>query len=491
MPIRIYNSASQQKEDFVPLSPKRVNMYVCGPTVYDLLHVGNFRGPIFFNLVRNWFERSGFEVHYVLNFTDVDDRIIEKANKNGLSPAEVSEKYIQEYLKDFLSLKLKPHTKNPKVTEHMPEIISLIESLIAKGHAYVVEGEVLYSIDSFESYGKLSGRKPDELVAGIRVEVDQKKKNPLDFSLWKPAKPGEPAWPSPWGPGRPGWHIECSAMACAHLGETIDIHGGGMDLLFPHHENEIAQTEGATRKPFVRYWMHNNMITFGSQKMSKSLGNVRTARSFLEQYNGEILKFLMLSAHYRSLNAFSDDHVKQSIAALAKFYSALSWADQMVKRADTPKLKQNEEEKVKAFESLILKASENFAEALNDDFNTPVAFAVCFEVTREFNARVRAPGAETPDRFVIARLYSEWMKDYGQLMSLFNEPAGEFLRDLDDRLLSFKGLDRSQIDEKVRARSLARQNKDFAHADLIRSELKQLGIELRDHLAGTDWEVEK
>ena len=335
MELKIYNTLTQKKEVFKSLTPNKVNMYVCGPTVYGLLHVGNFRGAIFFNVVRNWLEHLDYEVSYIYNYTDVDDKIINRAKEEGCEAHDISEKYIAEFEKDFKALSLKPHTKNPKVTDHMAEIISMIEKLIDNKKAYISSsGEVLYHIESFQDYGKLSHRNPDDLLAGARVEVDTNKKNPLDFVLWKPAKPKEPSWESPWGEGRPGWHIECSAMNHAILGDTIDIHGGGVDLVFPHHENELAQSEGTTGKVFARYWMHNNLITFAGQKMSKSLGNIKTARDFLKEYDGEILKYLILSVQYRSLSDFSIENIQNAIKGLGRVYSALSVAHTYVKSND-------------------------------------------------------------------------------------------------------------------------------------------------------------
>jgi cysteinyl-tRNA synthetase len=283
--LKIYNTLTKQKEAFKPLNPPAVNIYVCGPTVYDFLHIGNFRGPVFFNLVRNYLELIGYKVKFALNFTDVDDKIIKKANELKIGSSEVSEKYIAEYKKDFQLLGLRAHDYNPKVTDSMDAIQSMVNKLIENNTAYVQDGDVLYSIEKFKEYGKLSGRNTEELIAGARVEIDEKKKNPLDFALWKAAKPGEPSWASPWGQGRPGWHIECSAMIEKIFGEQIDIHGGGSDLIFPHHENEIAQTEGCTHKPFVKYWIHWQMLNFSGQKMSKSLGNIISLRDFFEKFH--------------------------------------------------------------------------------------------------------------------------------------------------------------------------------------------------------------
>ena len=396
MSVRIYNTQTHQKEEFVPLHEGEVRMYVCGPTVYDYLHVGNFRGAIFFNLVRNWFEHKGFKVTYVYNYTDVDDKIINRAKKEGVEASEISERYIEEFKKDYNELKLRPHSRNPRVTEFMEEIIDFIQELVKNGKAYEVEGDIYYDVHAFDGYGKLSNKNLDDLEAGHRVGVDERKKHPADFALWKAAKDGEPSWPSPWSKGRPGWHIECSSMARTILGDTIDIHGGGLDLLFPHHENEVAQSEGCTGKAFVNYWMHNNMINFGDQKMSKSLGNIRTARSFLEQYNGEILKFMMLSSHYRSTTDLSAEQINRAVAGLARIYSAMALAETLthakIELGPLPA----------KFEKAITDADDGIEKALDDDFNTPEVMARVYEVVRLFNNLARIPGKVTAERKAVA-----------------------------------------------------------------------------------------
>jgi cysteinyl-tRNA synthetase len=483
--MQIYNSLSQKKEEFVPLTPGQVKMYVCGPTVYNLLHIGNFRGPIFFNLVRNWFERTGLKVTFVYNYTDVDDRIIKRAIDEKVESSEISEKYIAEFQKDFSSLKLRPHDQNPKVTEYMEPIIKMVGTLIERDKAYVKNGEVLYSVRKFTEYGKLSHKNVDDLMGGTRVEVDQKKQDPLDFALWKPAKPGEPKWPSPWSDGRPGWHIECSAMIHSILGESIDIHGGGMDLLFPHHENEIAQSEGATGKPFVKYWMHNNMLNFGAQKMSKSVGNVRTTRDFVAQYNGEILKFMMLSSHYRSILDFSEQPIANAIAGLARLYSSLALAEEFLApdvAAGAP---------AAALQKVLTEQEAAVATALNDDFNTPETFAAIYTVVRAFNSMARHGQKVTPELKASAQAFHAWILRQGEMMSLFQEPAGEYLRLLDDMLLEHKKLDRAQIDVLVEERSAARAAKDFKRSDELRDQLVQMGIALQDMPGKTIWEVQK
>ena len=322
----IYNTLTKNKEVFIPNQAGQVKMYVCGPTVYDFLHIGNFRGAIFFNLVRNWLEYSGLKVTYVYNYTDVDDKIIQRANAEGVDSSTISERFIQEFEKDFNSLKLRKHDYNPRVTEYMPQIIQFVDDLIKNKKAYVIDGEVFFSIDSFPTYGNLSGKKLDDLEAGQRVEVDQRKKNPFDFVLWKPSKENEPSWDSPWSKGRPGWHIECSAMIQSILGETIDIHGGGIDLIFPHHENEVAQGEGRTGKCYCKTWMHNNFLNMNDEKMSKSLGNVVKGRQFIEAYSAEILKYIMLSSHYRAMFNINDEKIAQTISSLARVYGSLKEA---------------------------------------------------------------------------------------------------------------------------------------------------------------------
>ncbi|MGZ3770561.1 MAG: cysteine--tRNA ligase [Bdellovibrio sp.] len=483
MSLKIYNSQSKQLEEFVSLEPGKVKMYLCGPTVYNFLHVGNFRGVVFFNLVRNWLEKSGYNVSYALNFTDVDDKIINRAHEMGVSPQDLSEMYITEYKKDFSMLGLRPHDFNPKVTENMDEIISMVQKLIANNKAYEVQGDVMYSISSFEGYGKLSGRHTEELQAGARVDVDEKKRNPLDFALWKKAKPGEVSWASPWGQGRPGWHIECSAMIHKIFGDQIDIHGGGMDLIFPHHENEIAQSEGCSGKHFVKYWMHNNMLNFGGQKMSKSLGNIVTMREFLETKNSEIYKWMVLSVHYRTMSDFSDEAVDRSVSALARVYSALALAESYlgpnVTAADA------------GFEKITTEAWKKIEAALNNDFGTPEAFAAMFEVVRQFNSQVRRGVKTNAAVEGKALAFRNFIKKFGAVLSLFQEPASDFLIKLDNMLLKKMNIERSKVDELVQQRTKAREAKDFAKSDELRGQLTAMGISVSDTPTGSFWEVTK
>ncbi|MCC6278436.1 MAG: cysteine--tRNA ligase [Oligoflexia bacterium] len=494
MGLKIYNTLSQKKEEFRPLEPGHVKMYVCGPTVYNLVHVGNFRGPIFFNYVRNFFERTGQKVTYVYNYTDVDDKIIKAANEEKTTSDEIAQRYIKEFEKDFAGVGLKSATFNPRVTTHMDEIIKLIENIISSGAGYVVDGEVFCSVSKIKDYGKLSHKNIDELQAGARVEIGEKKKNPLDFSLWKPAKPGEPFWESPWGKGRPGWHIECSAMAKKYLGDTFDIHGGGIDLIFPHHENEIAQSESGNGKPFVNYWMHNNFINMGKEKMSKSLGNIFTARNFLTRYNGEILKFLILSSHYRSPSDFSDNVISHSIHGLARVYSALAQANRQLKRCETQGLRGESVGKTLDDKVFAVKAGELWPmaqKASEDDFNTPEIFAEIFNLVRSFNAILK-PGIKPSIELANScRLFIEKIRDVGGLLSLFEKEPEIFLNSLDDLLLNEKGLQRAEIQSKVDLRWKARLAKDFATSDSLRDELSRLGIEVRDSQEGCEWEVKK
>ena len=509
MAIRIFNTLTLKKEDFVPLVAGEVKMYVCGPTVYNLVHIGNMRGAIFFNSVRRFFETKGYKVTFVYNFTDVDDKIIDKAKQEKVKSSAIAEKYIAEFQKDFERLNLKKHDVNPRVTDHISEIVQTIEQIIEHGKAYVTDdGEVLCSIEKISGYGKLSHKNIEDLIAGARVEIGEKKKNPLDFALWKPAKPGEPKWPSPWGDGRPGWHIECSAMASKYLGDTFDIHGGGIDLIFPHHENEIAQSEAAHGgTPFVRYWMHNNFINMGKEKMSKSLGNITLARTFLDQYNAEILKFWFLQSHYRSTVEMSEPVINNAIHGLARIYSALcqafTWKSRCEKaglatlgevnipfRVETLKKLSTSKAFVPLAESLAV-LPERVEKAFEDDFSTPEALAALFDSVRTFNAILR-PGIKPSAGLLTAcLLFIACVQDVGSLMALFLEEPHKFLVSLDNMLLGQKGLNRETIQEKVDARTMARQQKDFQKADIFREELAQLGISLQDGPDGTEWEVKK
>lgn len=487
MSLQVYNSFSRKKEPFETLEPGKVRMYVCGPTVWDFLHVGNFRGPVVFELIRNWLEVLGYDVNYVYNYTDVDDKILNRAKEEGRKPQEVAEQFIGEFQKDFKALGLRPHTHNPRVTQTIPQIIELIERLVVADKAYVVDGEVFYSVESFDKYGALSGRRTENSQSGVRIEVDPKKRHPHDFSLWKPASGEDESWPSPWGSGRPGWHIECTAMIHSYLGEQIDIHGGGLDLLFPHHENEIAQSEGATQKQYARYWIHNNMFTFSGAKMSKSLGNVKTMRSFLEKYDGEIFKFLVLSVHYRSECEFSEDTIHTSMRGLAKFYSSLARA-----HAHLQNVPEDMGASVPAkFQAAVDETKNRVKDALNDDFNTPVAFAALHDLTRVANQNLRWGMKPSPTSLGVAQSYQATMLEVGKLFSLFQRPPEEFLGTMDRQLMSISGIDPKKVQDLVDQRVQAKSAKDYALADSLRDQLTEMGIALQDLGDTTRWEVQK
>jgi len=456
---------TMKKEEFSPLEPGKVKMYACGPTVYNYFHVGNARPLIMFDVLRRYFEYRGFDVTFVQNFTDIDDKIINRANEEGISSAEVAEKYTEEYLIDARGLGVREATFHPKATENVGEIISMISKLIEKGFAYQSGGDVYYRTVMFPEYGKLSHQPLEELMAGARVDVAEVKENPMDFALWKDAKPGEPHWDSPWGQGRPGWHIECSAMVVRYLGETIDIHCGGQDLIFPHHENEIAQSEGCSGKQFVRYWLHNGFISIDSKKMSKSLGNFFTVREAAAAYGYENIRMFMLMSHYRSPLNYSGDILIQSQNALDRIKTA--------KRTLTF-IAENGSDEINDVESQFLKSlpvyRERFIEAMDDDFNTADAVSVIFELVRESNSL--AAGANPSKEFARAAL------------DVFCELTG--VLDLLYADSSDGSLD-GEIEALIEARQNARKDKNWAEADKLRDKLSEMGIVLEDTPQGVKW----
>lgn len=482
--MKIYNTLTNRLETFTPLHEGTVNMYVCGPTVYNYIQIGNARPVIFFDVVRRFFDYIGYNVNFVSNITDVDDKIITRAIELEQTERDIAERFIKAFYEDVERVGSSSDYLAPRVTEYMDAIIGYIEKLLEKDYAYHHDGDVYFRVGKIADYGILSGRKLEELLVGARVEINRKKENPLDFTLWKKTTDGV-KYPSPWGEGRPGWHTECVAMIEEIFGGQIDIHGGGADLIFPHHENEIAQSEGCTGQQFVKYWMHNNMVNFGDQKMSKSLGNVVTGRSFLEKYNAEILKFLMLSAHYRSPVDLSEAQVLRSVGGLARIYSSLTWAEKLLKvQADLVPLPEK-------FQQAIDAAEEGITQALNDDFNTPEVLARIFEVVRLFNQQCRTPGKPRPEHRAMAEVFFHWLKDKGSVMALFQESPGDFLNLLDDMLLEQKGLERSKIDELVQRRFAAREQKDYATSDELRKTLEDMGISVQDTAEGSLWEVHK
>ena len=480
MSLRVYNTLSGKKEEFQPLVPGKVGMYVCGVTVYDYCHIGHARANIVFDIVYRYLQYSNYDVTYVRNYTDVDDKIINRANQQGISSKQLAEEFIQAFDEDMEALGLRKPTHEPKATEYIDRIIVLAKQLIEKGMAYESAGDVYYSVEKFPTYLKLSKRNMEEMQAGARIAPGEQKRNPMDFALWKAAKPGEPSWESPWGPGRPGWHIECSAMSSTLLGETFDIHGGGRDLIFPHHENEIAQSEGISGKPFVKYWLHNGFVNINQEKMSKSLGNFFTIRDILKSYNPEVVRFFILTAHYRSPVDFSDQNLKEAQAGLSRFYEALQLAAEAVEGVP--------ESDVAAQEGVELEAQ--FRAAMDDDFNTAQAIGHLFEGVRTINRLVAEKKfRKKADKVASVRALREKIAELGDVLGLFvSDPAG-WLKQQNLKGLQALGLTEADLDAAIQERLQARGNKDFARADQIRDELVQKGIELLDSPAGTTWKI--
>ncbi len=488
--IKIYNNLTRKKEKFVPVAKDEVRFYSCGPTTYGLIHVGNARALVVGDLIHRIFKAFGYKITFVRNFTDVDDKIINAANVRGVSALEHSKEFTDECLKDIESLGMLPASHTPKVSETIPEIISFIERLIEKDCAYVVDGEVFYEVSKFSEYGKLSKKKLDDLVHGKRVEVDGKKKSPADFVLWKPVKDGEPAWDSPWGSGRPGWHIECSAMAKKFLGESIDIHHGGADLMFPHHENEIAQSEAANGKEFSKYWCHNEMLNFGTEKMSKSLGNIITARSFIETYSGEVLRQVLCSAHYRSKMEWNDDVIKRGIEdseRLHKFVIAFNLAK--IKNCDISNVTESSdlEEEVKASLSGI-------KSDLANDFNVSGAAGKLFSLIRNLNRVCLTENGEYANKVKLSPslvgAVEELIQFFTAATGLIHQNPEAVLKRLGDAKQRFGGdkqvkLTDGEIETLLIKRKEARAEKNFSRSDEIRDQLQSSGVKIKDNPDGT------
>ena len=454
--MKIYNSQTRRKEEFVPIEPGKVRIYSCGPTVYNYFHIGNARPFIMFDLLRRYLEYRGYEVKFVQNFTDIDDKMIKRANEEGTTVEELGDRFIAEYFKDADALGIHRATVHPRATRHIGDIIGLIKRLEKNGLAYNVNGDVYFDTEAFPDYGKLSGQNLEDLEAGARIDVDDAKRHPMDFALWKAQKPGEPAWPSPWGMGRPGWHIECSAMSMKYLGETIDIHCGGKDLLFPHHENEIAQSEGATGKPFVHYWMHNGHINVDNQKMSKSLGNFFTVRDISKEFDLEAVRMFMISAHYRSPVNFSKEMIEQSKAALDRLYTARDNWTFLLDHA--PERELNEAE-----QALIAKGREavaKFDEAMDDDLNTADAIGAIFELVKEGNLAITADTARAAIKSTLSTLKE--MTDVLGILSRENDAIPDDIKAL------------------VEQRKQARAEKNWAESDRLRDEITARGFVLED-----------
>ena len=465
--IRIYNTLTRKKEDFVPLEEGKVRMYVCGPTVYNFIHIGNARPMIVFDTVRRYLEAKGYDVNFVSNFTDVDDKIIKKANEEGVSAEEISQRYIAECKKDMAGMNIKPATTHPLATQEIDGMIDMISTLIEKGYAYAVNGTVYYRTRKFAEYGKLSHKNIDELEGGKRsllVSGKDEKEDPLDFVLWKPKKEGEPYWESPWGQGRPGWHIECSVMSKKYLGEQIDIHGGGEDLIFPHHENEIAQSECCNGVPFARYWLHNAFLNIDNRKMSKSLGNSFTVREIGEKYDLQVLRLFMLSAHYRSPLNFSAELMEASRNSLERIQNAVGNLNHLLTNASAEELTEEEKELVSQLSSY----EEKFDAAMDDDLNTADALAAIFELVRFANTHA---GEESSKAFLSA--LKEKIVSLSDVLGLIAEKKEEMLD--------------ADIEALIEERQAARKARNFARADEIRNELLSKGIVLEDTREGVKW----
>jgi len=487
--IRLYNTLTGKKEEFVPITPGRMHMYACGVTVYDYSHLGHARGAVSFDVIQRYFRRRGFQVTYVRNFTDVDDKIINRANEEGISAAELAQKYIRAYQEDMQRLGVGKADVEPLATEHIREMIEVVRRLIEKGHAYVVQGDVYFRVKSFPEYGKLSKRNLDDMLAGARVEVDERKEYALDFALWKASKPGEPAWDSPWGPGRPGWHIECTAMGIKHLGETFDIHAGGKDLIFPHHENEIAQSEGYSGKRFVNYWLHNGFVNINQEKMSKSLGNFFTIRDILDKYDAEIVRLFLLSTHYRSPIDFSDGNLKDARAGLDRFYTMKEGIKNYL--ADRKKPTIRPEEVIENADSPLYEKITNlpkaFEEAMDDDFNTALAIGILYDLVRDVNKYIAEIGQKNEQAAALMLLAArDAFDDVSRSLGIFQREPEEWFQEA--RLGEHKvGLSVEEIEQYIHFRNEARARKDWTEADRIRKLLDDAGVTLFDRSGGTVW----
>jgi len=461
--MKIYNTLTRKKEEFVPLNDNIVNMYVCGPTVYNFIHIGNARAFIVFDTVRRYFEYKGYKVNYVQNFTDIDDKLIKRSHEENTTVKELADRYIEEYFKDADSLGIKRATVHPRATENIDDIINFVKKLIDKGFAYVLNGDVYYDTTKFKEYGKLSHKNIDELKAGARIEVNEDKKNPTDFVLWKAAKEGEPSWDSPWGKGRPGWHIECSTMSTKYLGKTLDIHAGGPDLIFPHHENEIAQSEAANDAEFARFWMHIGYLNINNEKMSKSKNNFFTVRDITSQYDPEVLRFFMLTSHYRNPINFSHDLLEQSKNGFLRLSNTVDNLRHLLDVALDRELSDEE----KSYKEKYDEYKRRFEEAMDDDFNTADAISVIFEMVRDINTNI---DGNSPKELI------------------------EYILDIFLKLSSVLGIsykNRELLDDEIKKliekREEARKAKNWAEADKIRDELKKQGIALEDTPSGVRW----
>lgn len=468
MTIQVYNTMEGRKVEFVPRDAGKVGIYACGPTVYNYIHLGNARPIVVFDAIRRYFKYAGYDVTYVQNFTDVDDKIIRRGQEEGISAAAVANKYIAAYFEDVQQLNVLKADVHPRVTEHMPEIIELVQQLIDNGVAYEVNGDVYFAVEKFDEYGKLSGRDLEDMLAGARVQIGDQKRNPMDFAVWKAAKPGEPAWDSPWGQGRPGWHIECSAMSRKYLGDGFDIHGGGADLIFPHHENEIAQSEAASGCCFVRYWLHNGFITVNDEKMSKSVGNFFLLRDILENFPGDVVRFFLLNTHYRSPIDFDDEKLRVAAKSLARIRNAYA----VLKEAEAAGGGHNAEATA-ALAAATETLRNAFAAAMNDDFNTALAIAAVFDYTKALNSYAREAEIAAVQAAV------EVLEAIDEVIACIRTKAKEGADELTPKLMELI----------IAIRQQARSKKEWATADYIRDELKKIGVVLEDGADSVHWKL--
>ena len=517
MAIKVYNTFTRKKEDFVPLNGNYVNFYSCGPTVYDYFHIGNARPLIMFEVFRRYLEYSGYNVNYIVNITDIDDKIINRAIKENVDFKAISRKYTDAFFEGMKKLGVRPATVHPFATDNIDGMLDLINRLIKNSHAYEVNGDVYFDISSFHGYGKLSGRDIEQMQAGARVDIDKRKKNPLDFALWKASKPDEPSWDSPWGPGRPGWHIECSVMSMRYAGDTLDIHAGGQDLIFPHHENEIAQSEAATGKPFVRYWLHNGFLDIEGEKMSKSLGNILTVKDILEKYDPMAIRVFFLLKHYRSPIDFSEDRIKESQAAFNRLKNTYRKIKTTIDQNGGIQKNYEAPENDSSTLGMILKNKDSIIEAMDDDFNTARAIGHLFEIARIVNSYYEE---DSPDFSGIMQAakdifdtigYEVFGLDFSAELEKSREPellekaasaiinihdetsedkSWNFLNDLTEDYFKSIGLTAS-LSTIIQVRTNARKEKNWTLSDLIREKLKNIGIILEDHPDGTTWKIEQ
>ena len=488
MPVKIYNTLSRKKEELKPIEPGHIKLYVCGITSYDYCHIGHARSALAFDMIVRYLRYLGNKVTYIRNFTDIDDKIIARANEQNTTTEELANRFIDEFYVDMDKLGVDRPTMEPKATEHIQEMIDLIAELIEKDMAYPAGGDVYYSVNSFANYGKLSGRNLEDMQAGARISVNENKNNPMDFVLWKASRPGEPSWDSPWGPGRPGWHIECSAMSRKYLGSTFDIHGGGQDLIFPHHENELAQSEGANDKPFVRMWIHHGFVTIRDEKMSKSLGNFLTIRDILDHYHPEVLRFFIFSTQYRNPLDFSEAAMQDAMTGLNRMYECLAAVDAMSDNCSDKVDSTAGTKDIKKIESL----EEKFQKAMNNDFNTAQAQGSLFETVKIINKILRQlPNTPSTKDHTLLKTATATIKKLAGIMGILQVPAAEYLAAGKAEMLAQTDISEEEIVAFIEERNQARADKDWAKSDDIRDALLEKGIELHDGPEGTGWSVKR